>query len=100
MWLIVMAVLWFIGLVVYLVQLGAARIAARELDPEPCNPLLERRLDAIPLPAHLASPQVVAGQDLDDSLLIREIYKACDDYRHAVDIFVGARHEQSPEVKR
>jgi hypothetical protein len=22
-------------------------------DPEPCNPLLERRLDAIPLPAHL-----------------------------------------------
>jgi len=64
-------------------------------DPEPCNPLLERRLDDIPLPAH-----IVAGQDLDDSKLIAELQLAYMRYRLGEDIFAGARHEQSPEVKR
>jgi hypothetical protein len=46
------------------------------------------------------APCVVAGQDLDDSILIAELQAAYDDYRRGVDIFAGARHEPSPEVKQ
>lgn len=46
------------------------------------------------------APHIVAGQDIDDSILIAELQAAYDDYRAGVDIFAGARREPSPEVKQ
>ena len=54
-----------------------------------------------PVDEHFSTaPRVVAGQDLDDSLLIAEWQQAYADYRAGVDIFAGARHEPSPEVRK
>jgi hypothetical protein len=54
-----------------------------------------------PVDEHFSTaPRVVAGQDLDDSLLVAELQQAYADYRAGVDIFAGARHEPSPEVKQ
>jgi hypothetical protein len=54
-----------------------------------------------PVDEHFTTaPRVVAGQDLDDSILIAELQAAYADYRAGVDIYAGARHEPSPEVKQ
>jgi hypothetical protein len=46
------------------------------------------------------APRVVAGQDLDDMALIAEVQAAYARYRAGEDIYAGARHEPSPEVRQ
>jgi hypothetical protein len=47
-----------------------------------------------PVDEHFSTaPRVVAGQDLDDSILIAELQAAYDDYRAGRDIFAGAPKE-------
>ncbi|WP_433078957.1 hypothetical protein ACQP1P_38805 [Dactylosporangium sp. CA-052675] len=66
-------------------------------DPEP----FAIAPDPDPVVEHFTTaPKVVAGQDLDDSKLIAELQQAYADYRRGEDIFAGARHEPSPEVKQ
>jgi hypothetical protein len=56
--------------------------------------------EAAPVKAEVPPPTVVAGQDIDDSKLVRELQEAYAAYRRGVDIYAGARREPSPEVQR
>jgi len=79
---------------------------------DPCAKALAEAEDHDPYPAGAAdapdpldehfstAPRVVAGQDLDDSILVAEWQDAYAKYRAGVDIFAGAIHEPSPEVKQ
>ena len=54
-----------------------------------------------PLDEHFSTaPRVVAGQDIDDSILVAELQAAYAQYRAGEDVFAGAIHEPSPEVKQ
>lgn len=85
---------------------------AESPDPAPVQPVEPEPLidwqrakyfteeEAAQLQATATAPVVVAGTDLEMSLLIGEIYGACNDYRDGRDPCAGAVREPSPEVKR
>lgn len=52
------------------------------------------------LEATATAPAVVAGADLDMSILVGEIYRAFNDYREGIEVCSDARREPSPEVQR